>query len=297
MPHPNGFQGTMTALATPFRNGALDEEALRRLVADQIAGDVDVLVPCGTTGETATLTAEEQSRVIRIVLEEAKGRVPVMAGVGSNSTAQTIENARRAKEDGAQGLLVVTPYYNKPTQEGLYQHFKAVAESTSLPVMLYNVPGRTSVDLLPETIARLAGIPNIVGVKEASGSCWRALDVLDALQGRPFDLISGDDAMILPMLSIGGSGVISVISNVAPKLTSRIYRSFKAGDLATAAKTQLALQPLVRALFAETSPTPCKAALQMRGLMTDEVRLPLVPCSEPTRKKLADALEALKGLE
>jgi 4-hydroxy-tetrahydrodipicolinate synthase len=293
MAHPNGFQGTMTALATPLRNGAIDEEALRRLVNDQIAGGIDVLVPCGTTGEGATLTAEESSRVIRIVVEEARGRAPVVAGTGSNSTEKTIENCRRAKEAGANAALVVTPYYNKPQQEGLFLHFEAVARRGGLPVVLYNVPTRTSVDLLAETVGRLSKVPGIVGVKEASGTITRSIEILEALDGRPFDLLAGDDAFTLPVLALGGDGTISVASNLVPERVSAIVKAFRKGDLKAAQQAQIALQPLVRALFVETSPAPCKAGLQILGKASDEIRLPLVPASAATREKLKAALDRL----
>lgn len=295
MAHPKGFQGTMTALVTPLHDGALDEDALRRLVAQQLAGGVDVLVPCGTTGEGATLTPDESVRVIRICVEEARGRAPVVAGTGSNSTQATIENTRRAKEAGAQGALVVTPYYNKPQQEGLFRHFEAVAKAGGLPVILYNVPSRTSVDLLAETVGRLSKVPGIVGIKEASGSIVRSLEVLEAVEGRPFDLLSGDDGFTLPVLAVGGDGVISVASNVVPERVSAIVRRFKAGDLKGAQEAQLALNALIRALFVETNPAPIKAAMALRGYMRDEVRLPLVSASEATRAKLKAALDALAG--
>jgi 4-hydroxy-tetrahydrodipicolinate synthase len=294
MAHPNGFQGTMTALATPMRNGGVDEEALRRLVSDQIVGGVDVLVPCGTTGEGATLTPEETTRVIRISVEESGGRAPVIAGCGSNSTATTIENCRRAREAGAQAALVVTPYYNKPQQEGLFRHFEAVAQKGGLPVVLYNVPSRTSVDLLAETVGRLAKVPGIVGIKEASGTITRSIEILEVLDGRPFDLIAGDDAFTLPVLALGGDGVISVASNLVPDRVSAVVRLFGKGDLAGAQRAQVALQPLIRALFMETSPAPCKAGMQILGKASDEIRLPLVPASEATREKLKAALAKLK---
>jgi 4-hydroxy-tetrahydrodipicolinate synthase len=293
MAHPNGFQGTMTALATPMRNGIVDEEALRRLVADQIAGGVDVLVPCGTTGEGATLTSEESTRVIRVVVEEARGRAPVVAGCGSNSTTTTIENCQRAREAGAHAALVVTPYYNKPQQEGLFRHFEAVAQKGGLPVVLYNVPSRTSVDLLAETVGRLSKVPGIVGVKEASGTITRSIEILEALDGRPFDLLAGDDAFTLPVLALGGDGVVSVASNLVPDRVSAIVKLFRKGDLAGAQRAQIALQPLIRALFIETSPAPCKAGLQLLGKASDEIRLPLVPASDATREKLKAALARL----
>jgi 4-hydroxy-tetrahydrodipicolinate synthase len=207
MAHPNGFQGTGTALATPFRSWEVDVEALRRLVNDQIAGGIDVLVPCGTTGEAVTLTREEWTLVVRTVVEEARGRVPVVAGCGSNSTRTTIENVRYAKELGVNGALVVTPPYNKPQQEGLFLHYSAVAREGGIPIMLYNVPGRTSVDLQAETVARLAKVPGIVGIKEASGQITRIIDILEYLDGTPFDIIAGDDGFTLPVVALGGDGV------------------------------------------------------------------------------------------
>lgn len=287
------FQGTMTAIVTPFRNGAVDEEALRRLVEDQIAGGVDVLVPCGTTGEGATLTAEESTRVVRVAVEEARGRVPVMAGCGSNSTATTLENMRRAKEAGASAALVVTPYYNKPSQEGLFRHFEAVARGGGLPVILYNVPSRTSVDLLPETVGRLAKVPGIVGIKEATGSLARSLDILEVLDGAPFDLLAGDDANYLPVLAVGGVGVISVAANVVPERVAAITRAFTRGDLKAAQAAQLALNGFVRALFCETNPVPAKVALGLLGRMSEEVRLPLAPATDATRQRIRAALAQL----
>jgi 4-hydroxy-tetrahydrodipicolinate synthase len=293
MAHPNGFQGTMTALVTPFRDGVLDEDALRRLVSQQLAGGIDVLVPCGTTGEGATLTADESVRVVEIVVAEAAGRAPVIAGVGSNSTAVTLENTRRAKLAGATGALVVTPYYNKPQQEGLFRHFEAVARGGGLPVVLYNVPSRTSVDLLPETVGRLAKVPGIVGIKEASGSIVRSLEVLEALDGRPFDLLAGDDGFTLPILAVGGDGVISVASNVVPERVAAIVQAFRRGDLKAAQAAQIALNELIRALFTETNPAPVKAAMALTGLMRDEVRLPLAEATATTREKLRTALGRL----
>jgi 4-hydroxy-tetrahydrodipicolinate synthase len=295
MAHPNGFQGTMTAIATPFTSGTIDEEALRRLVNDQIAGGVEVLVPCGTTGEGATLSADESSHVVRIVVDEVRGRIPVIAGAGSNSTATTIENVRRVKECGASAALVVTPYYNKPQQEGLFRHFEAVAKNGRLPIVLYNVPGRTSVDMTAETVVRLAKVPGIVGVKEASGLITRAIEILELLNGQPFDLLAGDDAFILPVLALGGDGVISVASNLVPDKVSAIVNAFRKGDIKAAAAGQIALQQLVRALFMETSPAPCKAGLAILGKARDEVRLPLAPASDATREKMKAALSKLMG--
>ncbi len=296
MAHPNGFQGTMTALVTPMSGGRVDEEALRRLVDAQIAGGVDVLVPCGTTGEGATLSAEESVRVVRVCVEESRGRAPVMAGVGSNSTTTTIENAKRAKEAGAQGALVVTPYYNKPQQEGLFLHFQAVAKGGGLPVVLYNVPGRTSVDLAAETVGRLSKVAGIVGIKEASGNIVRSLEILEFCEGRPFDLLSGDDGFTLPILAVGGDGVISVASNVVPERVAAIVRAWRRGDVKAAQAAQIALNGLVRALFVETNPAPIKAAMAMVGMMKDEIRLPLAPAGEATRAKVKAALAGLGKL-
>lgn len=293
MAHPNGFQGTMTALVTPLSGGEVDEEALRALVHRQIEGGVDVLVPCGTTGEGATLTAEESVKVVRACVEEARGRAPVVAGVGSNSTRATIENTRRAKEAGAQGALVVTPYYNKPQQDGLFAHFEAVANDGGLPVVLYNVPSRTSVDLLPATVGRLSKVPGIVGIKEAAGSIVRFLEVLEALEGRDFDVLAGDDGFTLPAMAVGADGIISVASNVVPEKVAAIVRGVRGARLDDARKAQLALQPLVRALFSETNPAPVKAAAALLGHMRDEVRLPLVVASDDTRRKLREALAGL----
>jgi len=289
----HAFQGVLTALVTPMRDGALDEEALRRLVADQLAGGVDGLVPCGTTGEGATLRPDEVDRVLRVVVDEARGRVPVVAGCGTNSTSVTIENVRRAKAAGCQAALVVTPYYNKPPQEGLFRHFECTAKDGGLPIVLYNVPGRTGVDLLAPTVARLARVPGIVAVKEASGSAVRTLEIVEALEGRPFDILSGDDALYLPLLACGAAGVVSVASNIVPERMAAIGEAFAGGDHAKALAAQTALGPLVRALFCETSPAPCKAALAMLGRMRDELRLPLVPAGEAAREKLRAALAGL----
>lgn len=293
MAHPNGFQGTMTALVTPLKNGEVDENALRALVQRQIEAGIDVLVPCGTTGEGATLSAQEAVRVVRACVEEARGRVPVVAGVGANSTRVTIDNTRRMKEAGAQGALAVTPYYNKPQQDGMFAHFEAVAKEGGLPVVLYNVPSRTSVDLLPETVGRLSKVAGIVGIKEAAGSIVRFLDVLEALDGRDFDLLAGDDAFTLPAMAVGADGIISVASNVVPEQVVAIVRGVQQGRLDDARKAQLALHPLIRALFVETNPAPVKAAAFMLGHSSDDVRLPLVPAADDTRRKLARALNGL----
>ncbi|HEY5676761.1 MAG TPA: 4-hydroxy-tetrahydrodipicolinate synthase [Myxococcales bacterium] len=290
------LRGSMVALVTPFRNGAVDEEALRALVRWQIEKGTDALVPCGTTGEGATLSAEEQFKVVRACVEEARGRVPVIAGCGSNDTRKTIENAQRVKEAGADYALVVTPYYNKPPPEGLFRHFEAVAKQGGLPVVLYNVPSRTSIDMLPETIARCARVPGIVAVKEASGSVVRVADILAAGVPRDFSILAGDDMFTLPTLASGGDGVISVVGNVAPGDLAGLVDAFFRGDLAAAQQAQVKFSPLVKAMFCETNPLPVKHALFRMGRIAPELRLPLVPISEAGAAKVDAALRAYGGL-
>jgi 4-hydroxy-tetrahydrodipicolinate synthase len=281
------FEGAFTALVTPFRDGAIDEGALAALVEAQIAGGIDGLVPCGTTGESATLTTEEQVRVIQLVVKQARGRVPIVAGAGANSTAEAIELARAAREVGADATLQVTPYYNRPSQEGLYRHFKAVAEAAPLPVVLYNVPTRTSCDLLPDTVARLADVPGIVAIKEATGSTTRATQILARCD---LTVLSGDDFTMFPLYAVGARGVISVLSNVAPRWVADMWDHVRAGRWDDARRLHFQIQPLTELLFAEPSPQPIKTALALRGVIADEVRLPLVPTSGPLREKLAAAL-------
>src|SRR4051794_8340756 len=279
------FTGSITALITPFRDGALDEEALIRLVEFQCENGTTGLVPCGTTGESPTLTPEEHERVVALTVQAARAwaertgrpRVPVIAGAGSNNTAEAIHYSQAAARDGADGLLQITPYYNKPTQEGLYRHFAAVAAATELPIILYNVPGRTGVNMLPETVARLAqDCPTIIGIKEASGSIDQATDVR-RLCGPDFILLSGDDSMTLPTLAVGGNGIISVLSNVAPAAVADLVEAWWDGDHAEAQALHLRLFPLMRALFIETNPGPVKAAAEILGLCSGELRLPLAP--------------------
>ncbi len=283
------LDGCWTALVTPFRAGAIDEPAMRRLVESQVAGGVRGLVPCGTTGETVTMTTAEAERVIAIVVEAAAGRVPVMAGVGGNDTRTTIERARRAGALGADAVLVVTPYYNKPTQAGLVAHFTAGADGSDLPLVLYNVPGRTGVNLLPEATLRLAAHPRIVGIKEASGSLDQASEIV---AGAPdgFAVLSGDDSLTLPIVSVGGRGVVSVVSNIAPGAVAGLVGAALAGDWEAARTAHLALFPLYRAMFCETNPAPVKDAAALLGLCAPEVRLPLVRLSEVNRRQVADAL-------
>jgi 4-hydroxy-tetrahydrodipicolinate synthase len=286
------FTGVITALVTPFRGDKLDEEALRRLVEEQIAAGVDGLVPTGTTGESPTLSNEEHLRVIQLVVEAAKKRVPVIAGTGSNSTQEAIEMSKAAKKVGADGLLLVTPYYNRPGQEHLYRHFKAIIEAAPLPTVLYNVPGRTSCDLLPETIARLAELREVVGVKEATGSALRASQIL-ARVGDRLALLSGDDATAFPLYALGGKGVISVVSNVAPALMSAMWDAAAAGDWAKARSLHYRLLPLGEGLFVEANPIPVKAALVMMGRIADEIRPPLYPLAAQYRDKLRAQLAEL----
>ena len=270
------FSGAFTALVTPFRNGQVDVEALEGMVEFQIQNGIHGLVPCGTTGETPAMGEEEDRLVIGTVVRVANGRVPVIAGTGSNSTDMAIKYTKMAEEVGADGSLQVSPYYNKPTQEGLYRHFAAVAESTELPIILYNIPGRTSVTIDAKTTARLAEIPNIVGTKEATLSMNMAMDVI-SLCGEDFDVLSGDDPVTLPLMSLGGRGVISVASNVAPAAVSDMVNALLMGDWERGRELHYDLLPLFRALFVETNPIPVKTAASILGLCSDEMRLPMVP--------------------
>ena len=270
------FSGAFTALVTPFRNGEVDVEALEGMVEFQIQNGIHGLVPCGTTGETPAMSEEEDRLVIGTVVRVANGRVPVIAGTGSNSTDTAIKYTRMAEEVGADGSLQVSPYYNKPTQEGLYRHFAAVAENTDLPIILYNIPGRTSVTIDAETTARLAEIPNIVGTKEATLSMNMAMDVM-SLCGEDFDVLSGDDPVTLPLMSLGGRGVISVASNVAPAAVSDMVNALLEGDWERGRELHYELLPLFRALFVKTNPIPVKTAASILGLCSDEMRLPMIP--------------------
>jgi 4-hydroxy-tetrahydrodipicolinate synthase len=279
------FKGSIVAIVTPFLNGAIDEEKLRSLVEFQIENGTDAIVPCGTTGEASTLDFDEHYRVIEIVVQQVNKRVPVIAGTGSNSTTEAIELTAHARKIGADGALLVTPYYNKPSQEGLYRHFKAVAEAVALPQVLYNVPGRTSVNLLPETVARLAEIPNIVAIKEATGSLQQASEVL-ALCGDKLDVLSGDDFITLPMMACGAKGVISVVANIMPKEVATLVDAFVAGKMEEARKLHLQLLKIANAMFIETNPVPVKTAVALMGMASDEVRLPLAPMAEANKTKL-----------
>jgi 4-hydroxy-tetrahydrodipicolinate synthase len=287
------FEGAMTALVTPFRAGRVDEPALRALVAAQIEAGIDGLVPCGTTGEAPTLEPAEQAQVIRAVVEETKKRVPVIAGCGSNSTAHAIHAARAAREAGADGLLVVTPYYNRPTQDGLYRHFRAIAEATPLPIVVYNIPGRSAVDMSNETLQRLAtDEPRIVALKEATGNVGRAQEVVRRLGDR-LALLSGDDALNLALYAVGGRGCISVASNVVPKLVADAWDAAHAGDWPRARELHGKTLELTEALFAESSPIPVKAALALLGKIDGEIRPPLYPISDGAGAKLRGAMARL----
>ena len=283
------LSGCYTALVTPFHDGPIDETALRALVERQIAGGVSGLVPCGTTGEAPALAASEWDRVVSVVVETAGGRVPVLAGTGSNNTVAVVERTRRARTLGADGALVVTPYYNRPTQDGLYRHFTAIAEAVDLPLVLYNVPGRTGVNLLPETVARLAEVPTIVGIKEASGSLDQASQIVREAN-RDFVILSGDDSLTLPMMGIGAMGVISVVSNIAPEAVSALTSACLTGEFGSGRSLHLALFDLCRAMFVETNPVPVKAAAALLGYSSPEVRLPLAPLSEAAQRRVETAL-------
>ncbi|MDH4226909.1 MAG: 4-hydroxy-tetrahydrodipicolinate synthase [Deltaproteobacteria bacterium] len=291
------FKGCFTAIVTPFKNNRVDTDALTNFIRFQIKSGIAGIVPCGSTGEAATLTYEEHYRVINISLEAANAKIPVIAGTGSNSTAETITLTKYAERAGADAALLSTPYYNKPTQRGLYEHYKAVAEAVTIPLILYNVPGRTGVNMLPETVARLSELKNIVGIKEATGNLEQISNVIE-FSKKDFIVLSGDDATTLPLLSIGGHGTISVTSNVAPGDMVALCSLFCRGKMAEARKLHYKLQQLNRVMFIETNPVPVKTALALMGLMGPELRLPLVGLEDGNLKKLKAALKAyglLKG--
>ena len=290
-------QGTFTALVTPFlADGSIDERALGKLVAFQVDGGVEGVVPCGTTGESATLAVEEQLKVVEVILRQSEGRVSVIAGAGGNVTDKVAALARQLESLGVEGLLSVTPYYNKPTQEGLFQHFSRIADSVAVPLILYNVPSRTGCNLLPETVLRLAEHENIRGVKEASGNLPQVMEIL---RGRPkgFRVLSGEDNLTLPILCLGGDGVISVASNEVPMLMSRMVRDALAGNWSEARSLHYQLLPLMNVNFVETNPIPVKAALAMMGMIEESYRLPLVPLRKESREKLRRELANLDLME
>ena len=280
------FQGSFVAMVTPFRNGKVDEAKLRDLVELHVTHGTDGLIPCGTTGESPTLNHDEHHRVVEIVIEAARGRIRVIAGTGSNSTAEAIDMTKHAERAGAAGALVVNPYYNKPTQEGLYRHFRAIAESVAIPVLLYNIQSRTAINVETDTLARLArDVKNIVGVKEASGSLDQMSQVIAAC-GPDFSVLSGDDNITLPLLAIGGSGVVSVIANIVPRETAELVHAALDGDWKRARELHYRLFPLARAAFLETNPIPIKEAMAMAGMLEPEFRLPMCRMSDANREKL-----------
>ena len=284
------FEGVLTALVTPFRDGAVDERVLAELVELQVAAGVDGVVPCGSTGEAATLSHAEHRRVVEVVVSAARGRVQVLAGTGSNSTAEAVELTRHAKEAGADGALLISPYYNKPTQEGIVAHYAEVARQTAFPLVVYNIPGRTASNILPGTLGRLAEIEQVVGVKEACGNLDQMAHVIAAVPD-DFAVLSGDDSLTLPLLAIGGKGVIATAANVVPAETVELVRAFRAGDVDRARALHYRLLPLFDALFTETNPIPVKCALALRGLIQEELRLPLLRLSSANRERLQAALK------
>lgn len=286
------FEGVYTALVTPFRDGAVDERALTELVELQIAAGVDGIVPCGSTGEAATLSHAEHQRVVEVVVAAARGRVQVIAGTGSNSTAEAIQLTHHAKEAGADGALLISPYYNRPTQDGIVAHYSEIARQTSFPLIAYNIPGRTGSNVLPSTIARLAEVDQIVGVKESCGDLNQMAHVIASVP-ESFAVLSGDDWATLPLLALGGRGVISTTSNVAPGEMVDLVRAFRAGDLDRARAVHYRLLPLFDVLFCETNPIPVKAALAMRGSIQEELRLPLVPITSGNRERVQGVLKEL----
>lgn len=287
------FEGTYTALVTPFdRKNKLDEDGLKELLRFQLREGIEGLVPVGTTGECATLSYEEHERVIEVVVKEVKGRVPVVAGTGSNSTREALMLTRFAKQVKADGVLLVVPYYNRPTQEGLYLHFKTLAEEVDIPQILYNIPSRTGVNLLPTTVARLSELKNVVGIKEAS-TVDQVSEIIELTRGKDFVVFSGNDNQTLSILALGGVGVISVASNVAPRLVKEMVDAFRKGNLKEAQEIHYRLSPLFRALFLETNPAPVKAALELMGLPAGPPRLPLVEVKRETKEELKKVLSAL----
>ena len=292
------FKGSLVAMITPFtESGEVDENGIRKLVEFHVQKGTDGLVPCGTTGESPTLSHEEHKKVVEITVKAAAGRIPVIAGTGSNCTKEALELTTHAKEVGADGALVITPYYNKPTQKGLYLHFKTIAEEIDLPLVIYNVPSRTGVNLLPETLAELAEFKNIVAVKEASGNLEQMTQIIE-LCGEKITLLSGDDKLLLPVLSIGGKGVISVVANIIPQEVAEMVKSFEEGDYPRAKELFLSkIYPLSEAMFYETSPIPVKTSAQLMGLPAGELRLPLSPMSENNLAKLKKVLVKFGLLE
>lgn len=290
------WRGSMVALVTPFRHGQVDVPRLKQLVDWHVQQGTRALVPCGTTGESATLSHEEHEQVIELVIQQARGRIGVIAGTGSNNTAEAIRLTRHAQRAGADAALLIAPYYNRPTQEGLYRHFKAVAESCRLPLIIYNIASRTGVNIEPETFARLSAVKTIVGVKESSGSLEQ-MTRIKALCGDRLALISGDDALTLPVLAIGGTGVISVVANIMPKAVAQLVDAFEQGRLADARRRHYELVAITKAVFLETNPIPVKTAMGLMGLIDPELRLPLCPMSPANQETLTAVLRDYKLLK
>ncbi len=282
------FSGSIVALVTPFKDGQVDHKKLGELVEYHIENGTDAIVPCGTTGESPTLSHEEHERVVAEVIEKASGRITVIAGTGSNSTSEALRLTKSAKKAGANAALLITPYYNKPTPEGLYLHFKTIAEEVDIPIILYNVPSRTGVSITPETVAKLAEIKNIVGIKEASGSIDQTSQILQLCN---ITVLSGDDSLTLPIMAVGGKGVISVVANVVPKDTSKMVHDFSSGRLKDAQEMHRKLFPLCRAMFIETNPIPIKTAMRLLGRLNGEMRLPLCKMTKEHETQLASALK------
>ena len=287
------FNGALSAIVTPFRDGEVDERALRDHIEWQIQSGIDGIVPCGSTGESATLTHSEHDRVIKIAIEQTRRRVPVVAGTGSNSTAEAIRLTTAAREMGADGALMLSPYYNKPTQEGIFRHYKTIAGAVDLPIIVYNIPGRTASNIAPETFARLCEIRNIVGIKEASGSMDQISDIR-RLCGDRLTILSGDDGLTVPIMALGGKGVIATTSNVMPREIHDLAAAGLAGDFARAREIHYRMMPVMRALFIETNPIPLKQALAFMGRCANELRMPLCPMSAPAADKLRSAMKELK---
>ncbi|MGH7906712.1 MAG: 4-hydroxy-tetrahydrodipicolinate synthase [Candidatus Binataceae bacterium] len=287
------LNGAYSAIVTPFRDGAVDERALRELIEWQIQNGVDGLVPCGSTGESATLSHAEHELVIKLTVEQARKRVPVFAGTGSNSTAEAIRLTTFAREAGADGALMISPYYNKPTQEGIYKHFKTIATAVDLPIIVYNIPGRTASNILPETFGRLCDVRNIAGIKEASGSIEQLSDIR-RLCGDRLTLMAGDDSVTLPLMALGGKGVISVVTNVMPREMHELTSAALAGDFVRAREIHFKLLPLMRVLFVETNPIPVKMACSLMGKCSQEMRMPLLPLSGGATEKLRAVMKELR---
>lgn len=289
MPMPSLFRGSAVALVTPFAGGRVDTAAIQRLVEMQLAGGTSAIIACGTTGEPTTMNAEERELTVRTVVHAVAGRVPVVAGTGSNCTQNVIDTAKRYEDIGCAAQLVVTPYYNKTTQEGLYRHYMAIAEQTALPIVIYNVPTRTALDISPEVLDRLASCEKFIALKESSYNIPYVMDKIRRVGGR-LAIYSGNDDTVVPLMALGAEGVISVVANILPEMVATMANSYLAGEHATALDLQLRLMPVICALFAEVSPIPCKAAMEMMGLCGGELRLPLVSISDCNREKLREAL-------